>query len=301
MREARDGQRLQPHATGTAEGSEKDTVAAEDHISDSGNALDLKRHSGLEGANVAGVNAEKFTGAEVLDDEFAGELEPCGTLAADLLQAEAIAAKDTRTERLLEADAELDTGGRAEEAVTVNEVLVARADLDRNDVARNACGERNLAGCAHGAVFRHKERAAAGNTLDRSEEATAASMLSVGGHLNRSSHPGELAGLRDYGVVGTEGELEDGHSGAENAILQDFLLMTRRLEYTATGFLSIRLQGQFVRTRSAKTDINIDLCVLRIGGALIVYLIVGFECARAAQLFRGHSPNLLPYLGDYLL
>ena len=126
-------------------------------------------------------------------------------------------------------------------------------------------------------------------------------MLSVGGHLDRGSHPGELAGLRDYGVVGTESELEDGHGGADNAILQDFLLITRRLEYTATGFLSIRIQGQFVRTRLAKTDINIDLCVLRIGGALIVYLVVGFECARAAQFFGRHSPNLLPYLGDYLL
>jgi hypothetical protein len=50
----------------------------------------------------------------------------------------------------------------------------------------------------------------------------------------------------------------------------------------------------------AKTDIDIDLGVLRIGRALIVYLIVGFECTRAAQFFGRHGPDALPYLRDYL-
>ena len=36
------------------------------------------------------------------------------------------------------------------------------------------------------------------------------------------------------------------------------------------------------RTRSAKTDVDVDLGVVRIGGALIVDLVVGFECACAA-------------------
>ena len=152
---------------------------------------------------------------------FAGELEPRGALAADLLQEEAVAAEDARAEGLLEADAELDAGGGAEEAVAVDEVLVARADLDRDDVAGDAGGEGDLAGCADGAVLGHEERAAAGDALDRSEEATTASMLGVGGHLDGGGHPGELAGLGDDGVVGTEGELEDGHGGAENAVLHD--------------------------------------------------------------------------------
>ena len=56
---------------------------------------------------------------------FAGEFEPRDALAADLLQEEAVAAEDAGAERLLEADAEFDAGGGAEEAVAVDEVLVA--------------------------------------------------------------------------------------------------------------------------------------------------------------------------------
>ena len=79
--EAGDGQRLQPDAAGTGEGSEEDTVAAEDHVFDSGDALDLEGDGGLEGTNVAGVDAEEFAGGEIFDDEFAGELEPGDALA----------------------------------------------------------------------------------------------------------------------------------------------------------------------------------------------------------------------------
>jgi len=35
----------------------------------------------LEGADVSGMNAEKFAGGEVFDDELAGEFEPGNALA----------------------------------------------------------------------------------------------------------------------------------------------------------------------------------------------------------------------------
>src|SRR5258705_3731507 len=94
---------------------------------------------------MAGVDAEEFAGGEVLDDELAGEFEPGNALAADFLQEEAVAAEDARAERLLEADAEFDAGGGAEEAVAVYEVFVARNHGYRDDVAEDAGGQCELA------------------------------------------------------------------------------------------------------------------------------------------------------------
>ena len=125
--EAGDGKGLQPDSAGSGEGGEKDAVAAEDHVSDAGDALNLKGDGGLKGADVAGVDAKEFARGEVFDDEFAGELEPSDSLAGDFLQEEAVAAEDARAERLLESDAEFDAGGGAEEAVAVDEVFVAGA------------------------------------------------------------------------------------------------------------------------------------------------------------------------------
>ena len=58
--EAGDGQRLQPDAAGAGERGEEDAVAAEDHVLDAGDALNLEGDGGLEGADVAGVDAEEF-------------------------------------------------------------------------------------------------------------------------------------------------------------------------------------------------------------------------------------------------
>jgi hypothetical protein len=46
----------------------------------------------------------------------------------------------------------------------------------------------------------------------------------MGGHLDGGGHPGELAGLGDDGVVVIEGELEDGHGGAGDAVIHESLL-----------------------------------------------------------------------------
>jgi len=164
------------------------------------------------------MNAEEFAGGEILDDEFAGEFEPSDALTADLLQEETVAAEDACAERLLEADAEFDAGGGAEEAVAVDEIFVAGTHVYGDDVAGDAGGEGDFAGGADGAVLGHEERASAGDTFDRSKETAAAGVLGVGGHLDGGGHPGEFAGLGDDGVVGPEGEFEDGHGGAEDAV-----------------------------------------------------------------------------------
>ena len=69
MGEAGDGERLQPDAAGPGERGQEDAVAAEDQVFDSGDALNLERDRGLEGADVAGVDAEEFAGGEIFDVE----------------------------------------------------------------------------------------------------------------------------------------------------------------------------------------------------------------------------------------
>lgn len=67
MGEALDGQGLEPDTARPGESREKDSVAAEDEIADSGDALNLEGDAGLEGSNVARVYAEGLTGGEVFD------------------------------------------------------------------------------------------------------------------------------------------------------------------------------------------------------------------------------------------
>jgi hypothetical protein len=59
---------LEPDAAGAVERGEEDSVTAEDHVFDAGDALDLKGYGGLKGSDVARVDAEKFAGGEVFDD-----------------------------------------------------------------------------------------------------------------------------------------------------------------------------------------------------------------------------------------
>ena len=104
----------------------------------------------------------------------------------------------------------------------MDEVLVAGGDLDGNDVAGDASGEGDLARGSVGTVLGHEERAAACDAPNGSEDAATATVLGVGGHLDGLGHPGELACFGDDGVVVVEGKFEDGHGGADDAILHRF-------------------------------------------------------------------------------
>ncbi len=73
--------------------------------------------------------------------ESSSQAIPC---AVDLLEEEAVAAEDSRAERLLEADAERDAGGGAEEAVAVNHVLVSAGRPRRGRCVREPGWRRRL-------------------------------------------------------------------------------------------------------------------------------------------------------------
>jgi len=222
--EALNGQSLEPDAAGAGKCGEEDSVAAEDEIAKSGDALDLEGDVGVEGADVAGVDAKGLAGSEVLDDDFAGEFEPGHSFAVDLLEEEAIAAEDAGAEGLLEADAERDARGGAEEAMAMDHVLVTTSDLDGDDVSGNSGGEGYCARGSGGAVLGHEEGSATGDAFERTQKAAATGVLGVGAHLDGLAHPGKFTSLGDDGVVVVERELEDGHGGSDDAMLHGSLL-----------------------------------------------------------------------------
>ncbi len=147
--QTRNGERLEPDAAGAGEGSEKDTVAAKDHVAQTRDALDLEGDGGLKGSDVAGMDAEGFAGCEVFDDHLAGEFEPGEALAGDLLEEKAVATEDTGAKGLLEAYAKLDADGSAEKAVAVDEVLLR---------GRWGCCRRGRAQCGRVHGWRRRAR-----------------------------------------------------------------------------------------------------------------------------------------------
>ena len=57
--------------------------------------------------------------------------------------------------------------------------------------------------------------------LSDAQEAATTAVLGVRGHLDGLAHPGEFARLGDDGVIVVERELEDGHGGADDAMLHE--------------------------------------------------------------------------------
>ena len=219
MSQSGDGQGLQPDSAGAGERRQENSVAAEDHVLDAGHGRDLERDARLERAHVTGMDAQSFAGLKIAHYQFSGEFEPGGALSAGLLQQEAVAPENSRAQRLLEADADLNLRRGAEEAVAVNHVLVSRRDFHGDDVAGKLGREGELAGGADGAVFGHKDGAAAGHALEHAEQSSAAAELGVRGHLDRTTHPREFARFGDDGLIGFQGKFQDGHGGASDAAL----------------------------------------------------------------------------------
>jgi hypothetical protein len=104
MGKPRDRQRLQPDPPRPSECRKKDTIAAKDHILDTGHPLNLEPNAGLKCPNVPWVHSQRITWSNILDHQLAGEFKPRDALPANLLQQKAIPAKDACTKRLLKAD-----------------------------------------------------------------------------------------------------------------------------------------------------------------------------------------------------
>ena len=85
---------------------------------------------------MAGMYAQSFAGLKIAYHELSREFEPGRALSADLLQKKAIAAKDSRAQGLLKADADLNLWSGAQEAMPVNHVLMSRRNFDGHDMPR---------------------------------------------------------------------------------------------------------------------------------------------------------------------
>ncbi len=140
-----------------------------------------------------GVHAQRLSRRQVLDYQLPRQFDPASALSGHLLQQKSVSAEDTGAQRLLEADPELNLGGRAEKAMAVDHVFQSGANLHRLDVPGNPGGEGNLAPAAHGAIFGHEQAASARYPLQRTEESAASAKLSVRLHLDGAAHPGEFS------------------------------------------------------------------------------------------------------------
>src|SRR5271166_2434318 len=101
--EPRDRQCLQPDRAWSRKVGEEDAISAEDGVFEARNGGDVEADGSLECTHMSGMDAQSFAGSEVLQDELAGELDPGGSLACNLLEDEAVAAEDACAEGLLEA------------------------------------------------------------------------------------------------------------------------------------------------------------------------------------------------------
>ena len=138
----RDRQRLQPHPSRPRKRSQENAIAAEDHVLDSRNALNLKRDGRLKCSDMARMHTKRLTHSEIFDHQFAGQLQPRCSCPRNPLQQEPVSAEDPRTERLLKADAKLDVRGCAQEAVAVNKIFAVSAEGGINEtlVSKVAAG-----------------------------------------------------------------------------------------------------------------------------------------------------------------
>src|SRR6185437_9311846 len=69
--QSRNGKGLQPYFPRTGKRGQENSIAAEDHVSDSGNSGNLEGDTRLECADVAGVHAQGLSGAQLSRHHFA--------------------------------------------------------------------------------------------------------------------------------------------------------------------------------------------------------------------------------------
>src|SRR5437764_3875725 len=129
------GTRLETDPARTGERGQEKAVPAEEHVLDAWNGGDAELDAVLEKPDVPRVHSDGVAGGEVVDHYLTVQLHEGEALAPEVLHPKAGAAEDAGTQALLEADSELDARQGALEAVAVDHVGGAGADLERQDLA----------------------------------------------------------------------------------------------------------------------------------------------------------------------
>src|SRR6185503_972627 len=114
-REARERQRLEPHATGAAKDRVEQPLAPEQHRLDAAHELDVVVDARLHGHDAARVHAQRLAGGEGALLERAARVHEAPAVALELLEDEALAAEQPGAEALRERDADRHALRRAQE------------------------------------------------------------------------------------------------------------------------------------------------------------------------------------------
>src|ERR1044071_10267155 len=157
VREAAERERLQHDVSRYGEHGVEQSLAAEECVAESADELDVVVDSVGHRHDAAGVDAHRLARREVELEHVAAAVQEHESLSAQLLQDEAFAAEESRTESLRECDREIDVADRAEGRVSLTKNRVA-AQLDRKNLARDRIREREppVAGVAAEDAHEHR-------------------------------------------------------------------------------------------------------------------------------------------------
>src|ERR1700722_2784301 len=211
--EVDDRHALQPDMAGAGEGGEEQAFAAEQDVLEALHHLDVEADGRLEHADMAGMDEQAFAGRQIALDHFAGKIEPDDARAGDLLQDEAVAAKEAGAQALLPGKLKRHRFLRDEERLLATDERLAGLQLRGHQGTGKARGEGDMAGAGGGEIG-DEERAAGERALEAGEEAAAGMRV----HLDRVVHPGHGVGLAVDRLAGAQIDRHRLHDRAGNFI-----------------------------------------------------------------------------------
>ena len=130
MGQVRDGHALQPDFARAGQAGDEQTIRAEQGVTDAAHKNNVKIHGILEHPDMARVDLNGLAGPKVVHHGFAPKLDKGGAWAGEALHDKPIAAEQTGAELALEANRQIHTFSRAEEAMLVDHVGVTGGHIE---------------------------------------------------------------------------------------------------------------------------------------------------------------------------
>src|SRR5262245_17912927 len=124
-RQARQRQRLHPHAARSAQRGEEETLPAKDHGLYAAHHLDVVGDGRLERHDASRVDAQQLAGSERALLERAARIHERPAVAREPLENESFATKEADAKALLESDPDGHALGRAQERILLCDQLAA--------------------------------------------------------------------------------------------------------------------------------------------------------------------------------
>src|ERR1039457_6473244 len=148
-----------------------------------------ERHTVVEHPDMPRMDEKRLSRRQLVGRHLTGEFDPGLSLALELLEDEAFTTPQAATERLLECHRGRNAGCAAYPAVAMDDVPVARADLDREDPAGDLAGEAHHPGAARRLVASEEQAPAHGHALEAGHDPTITPGVGGLGELHVGRHP----------------------------------------------------------------------------------------------------------------